>query len=69
MRGVESGGMLCSGKELGVPEDVDGLMLLPADPRRSLQAIRDLGLDDSLFALKITPNRADCLSIGGIARE
>ena len=69
MRGVESGGMLCSGKELGVPEDVDGLMLLPADAPVA-QNIRDyLGLDDSLFTLKITPNRADCLSIRGIARE
>lgn len=69
MRGVESGGMLCSGKELGVPEDVDGLMLLPADAPVG-QSIRDyLGLDDSLFTLKITPNRADSLSIRGIARE
>lgn len=69
MRGVESGGMLCSGKELGVPEDVDGLMLLPADAPVG-QNIRDyLGLDDQLFTLKITPNRADCLSIKGIARE
>ncbi|MGL6047602.1 MAG: YtpR family tRNA-binding protein, partial [Vogesella sp.] len=69
MRGVESGGMLCSGKELGVPDEVDGLMLLPADAPVG-QNIRDyLGLDDSLFTLKITPNRADCLSIRGIARE
>ncbi|AUH52133.1 phenylalanine--tRNA ligase subunit beta [Chromobacterium sp. ATCC 53434] len=69
MRGVESNGMLCSGKELGVPEDVDGLMLLPADAPVG-QSIRDyLGLDDALFTLKITPNRADSLSIRGIARE
>ncbi|UTH74734.1 phenylalanine--tRNA ligase subunit beta [Chromobacterium sp. IIBBL 290-4] len=69
MRGVESNGMLCSGKELGVPEDVDGLMLLPADAPIG-QSIRDyLGLDDQLFTLKITPNRADSLSIRGIARE
>nr|WP_199064583.1 phenylalanine--tRNA ligase subunit beta [Chromobacterium sp. ASV5] len=69
MRGVESNGMLCSGKELGVPEDVDGLMLLPADAPVG-QSIRDyLGLDDQLFTLKITPNRADSLSIRGIARE
>ncbi|POZ63706.1 phenylalanine--tRNA ligase subunit beta [Chromobacterium alticapitis] len=69
MRGVESGGMLCSGKELGVPEDADGLMLLPADAPVG-QSIRDyLGLDDQLFTLKITPNRADSLSIRGIARE
>ncbi|WP_440029026.1 phenylalanine--tRNA ligase subunit beta [Chromobacterium amazonense] len=69
MRGVESNGMLCSGKELGVPEDVDGLMLLPADAPVG-QSIRDyLGLDDQLFTLKITPNRADGLSIRGVARE
>ena len=69
MRGVESNGMLCSGKELGVPDDADGLLLLPADAPVG-QSIRDyLGLDDQLFTLKITPNRADCLSIRGIARE
>ncbi|SMF41801.1 phenylalanine--tRNA ligase subunit beta [Pseudogulbenkiania subflava] len=69
MRGVESGGMLCSGKELGVPDDADGLLLLPADAPVGT-SIRDyLSLDDSLFTLKITPNRADCLSIKGLARE
>jgi len=69
MRGVESGGMLCSGKELGVPDEVDGLLVLPADAPVG-QSIRDyLSLDDSLFTLKITPNRADSLSIKGIARE
>ena len=69
MRGVASNGMLCSGKELGVPEDVDGLMLLPEDAKVG-QSIRDyLSLDDQLFTLKITPNRADCLSLRGVARE
>lgn len=69
MRGVESGGMLCSGKELGVPDEADGLLVLPADATVG-QSIRDfLALDDTLFTLKITPNRADCLSIKGIARE
>jgi len=69
MRGVESGGMLCSGKELGVPDEVDGLLVLPADAPVG-QSIRDyLSLDDTLFTLKITPNRADSLSIKGIARE
>ena len=69
MRGVESGGMLCSGKELGVPDDADGLLVLPADAPVGT-SIRDyLSLDDSLFTLKITPNRADCLSIKGLARE
>ncbi|WP_024301951.1 phenylalanine--tRNA ligase subunit beta [Pseudogulbenkiania sp. MAI-1] len=69
MRGVESGGMLCSGKELGVPDEADGLLVLPADAPVGM-SIRDyLALDDSLFTLKITPNRADCLSIKGLARE
>lgn len=69
MRGVESGGMLCSGKELGVPDDADGLLVLPSDAPVGT-SIRDyLSLDDSLFTLKITPNRADCLSIKGLARE
>ncbi|RQW29519.1 phenylalanine--tRNA ligase subunit beta [Rhodobacteraceae bacterium CH30] len=69
MRGVESNGMLCSGKELGVPDEVDGLLVLPADAPVG-SSIRDyLGLDDTLFTLKITPNRADCLSIKGLARE
>ncbi len=69
MRGVESNGMLCSAKELGLPEDVNGLLILPQDAPIGM-AVRDyLDLDDTLFVLKITPNRADCLSIKGIARE
>ncbi len=70
MRGVESNGMLCSAKELGLSDDgVDGLHILPADAPVGTN-IRDyLDLDDTLFTLKITPNRADCLSIKGIARE
>lgn len=69
MRGQVSNGMLCSAKELGLPEDVDGLLVLDADAPAG-QNIRDyLALDDTVFTLKITPNRADCLSIKGIARE
>lgn len=69
MRGEASNGMLCSGKELGLPDDVDGLLILPADAPVGSD-IRDyLQLNDDLFTLKITPNRADCLSIRGIARE
>lgn len=69
MRGQVSNGMLCSGKELGIPDDVDGLMVLPADAPVGAD-IRDyLALNDALFTLKITPNRADCLGIKGIARE
>lgn len=69
MRGVPSNGMLCSGKELGVPDEVDGLLLLPADAPVGA-SIRDyLDLDDHSIELKITPNRADCLGMRGIARE
>lgn len=69
MRGQVSNGMLCSGKELGIPDDVDGLMVLPEDAPIGAD-IRDyLALNDALFTLKITPNRADCLGIKGIARE
>lgn len=69
MRGVESNGMLCSAKELGISTDTSGLMIL-SDDAVTGQNLRDyLQLDDTLFVLKITPNRADCLSIRGVARE
>lgn len=69
MRGEVSNGMLCSARELGLPEEVNGLLVLPDDAPVG-KNIRDyLDLDDSVFTLKITPNRADCLSIKGIARE
>ena len=69
MRGVESSGMLCSARELGLSQDHAGLMILPDDAKVGT-SIRDaLNLDDTLFTLKLTPNRADCLSILGVARE
>ncbi len=69
VRGIESSGMLCSAKELGIAEDANGLLVLPADAPVGA-SIRDyLTLDDKLFTLKLTPNRADCLSLTGIARE
>ncbi len=69
VRGIESSGMLCSAKELGLAEDASGLHLLPADAPVG-QAIRQyLELDDTVFEIKLTPNRADCLSLQGIARE
>lgn len=69
VRGIESSGMLCSAKELGIDEDASGLLVLPADAPVG-QSIREyLDLDDSQFELKLTPNRADCLSLLGIARE
>ena len=69
MRGVQSSGMLCSARELGLSQDHAGLLELPAEMMPG-QSIREaLDLDDTLFTLKMTPNRADCLSILGVARE
>ena len=69
VRGIESSGMLCSARELGIDEDASGLLVLPADAPVG-QSIREyLDLDDNQFELKLTPNRADCLSLLGIARE
>lgn len=69
MRGVESFGMLCSARELGLSQDHAGLLELDAGSVAG-QPLRDaLDLDDTLFTLKLTPNRADCLSILGVARE
>ncbi|HRL22195.1 MAG TPA: phenylalanine--tRNA ligase subunit beta [Alcaligenes sp.] len=69
MRGVQSGGMLCSGRELGLSQDHDGLLVLDADAPVG-QCLRELlDLDDQIIELKLTPNRADCLSVLGVARE
>jgi phenylalanyl-tRNA synthetase beta chain len=69
MRGVVSNGMLCSARELGLSQDHAGLLELPRDlePGRDLRQALDL--DDTIYLLKLTPNRADCLSIAGVARE
>lgn len=69
VRGVESSGMLCSAKELGIADEASGLLVLPSNALVGT-SIRDyLDLDDQLITLKLTPNRADCLSLTGIARE
>lgn len=69
LRGVESHGMLCSAEELGMAETADGLLELPADAPVGSD-IRDyLKLDDQLIDVDLTPNRGDCLSIAGLARE
>ncbi len=69
MRGIESSGMLCSARELGLSQDHAGLMILPEDASVGGSIREALDLDDTLFTLKLTPNRADCLSILGVARE
>lgn len=69
MRGVESGGMLCSARELGLSDDHGGLMLLGPDTSIGADLREALDLDDSVLTIKLTPNRADCLSVVGVARE
>ena len=69
IRGVESHGMLASARELGLSDDHSGLLELPADARPGADVRAVLGLDDHVLTLKLTPNRADCLSVLGIARE
>jgi phenylalanyl-tRNA synthetase beta chain len=69
LRGVESQGMMCSARELGISEESNGLMELPEDAPVG-QNIRDyLALNDQKFTIKLTPNKADCLSVLGVARE
>ncbi len=69
LRGVQSTGMLCAATELGLAEQSDGLMILPADAPVGEDIRNYLQLEDSIFEVDLTPNRADCLSIQGIARE
>ena len=69
MRGVESHGMLCSASELGLSDDASGLLLLDPDAPVGVDLRRVLDLDDALLEVKLTPNRADCLSVVGLARE
>jgi phenylalanyl-tRNA synthetase beta chain len=69
LRGVESFGMLCSAKELGLSDDHSGLMELPGDAPVGETLHGYLGLDDATIEVDLTPNRADCLSIRGLARD
>jgi len=69
LRGVESQGMLCSGRELGIGQDAEGIMELAADAPVGQDIREHLKLDDTIFVIKLTPNKADCLSILGVARE
>ena len=69
LRGVDSQGMLCSAKELGIDADASGLMELPADAPVGEALARYLGLPDASLELKLTPNRPDCLSVHGLARD
>jgi phenylalanyl-tRNA synthetase beta chain len=69
LRGVESFGMLCSARELGLSEDASGLMDLPPDLPTGAALTDALDLDDTILDVNLTPNRGDCMSVLGIARE
>ena len=69
LRGVESSGMLCSARELGLSSDHAGLLVLAEDAPVGRDVREVLGLDDVYLTLKLTPNRGDCLSMFGIARD
>ncbi|MCL6636176.1 MAG: phenylalanine--tRNA ligase subunit beta, partial [Peptococcaceae bacterium] len=75
LRGVESRGMMCYGQELGIdqktmpPDQAHGIMILPPGTPLGKDAKEILGLDDFVLELDLTPNRGDCLSMIGVARE
>ncbi len=69
LRGEPSEGMLCSFSELGISEDHDGIIELPADAPVGTDIREFLKLDDSIIEISVTPNRADCLGIIGVARD
>lgn len=69
LRGFASEGMLCSARELGLSEDAAGLMALPEDAPPGMDLRDYLALDDRVIEVELTPNRADCLGMAGIARE
>ncbi len=69
LRGVESFGMLCSSKEIGLSDSADGLLELSQDLNLGDRISDALDLNDSVLDISLTPNRADCLSVQGIARE
>jgi phenylalanyl-tRNA synthetase beta chain len=69
LRGVESSGMLCSAKELGLSGEGSGLLVLPRDAKPGTPIAEALGIEDTILEVNVTPNRPDCLSHIGIARE
>jgi phenylalanyl-tRNA synthetase beta chain len=69
LRSVQSNGMLCSAKELGLVDDVDGLLILDADAPVGTPIAAHLRLDDAALEVNVTANRGDCFSVLGLARE
>jgi len=69
LRGIDSFGMLCSAKELGIDADASGLLELPGDAPVGTPLANYLHLPDAAIEIKLTPNRPDCLSVQGVARD
>ena len=69
LRGMESSGMLCSARELNLSADASGLMELPAEAIAGASLAEALALDDTIIEVALTPNRGDCMSMLGVARE
>ena len=69
LRGIDSNGMLCGASEIDLTDSIDGLLELPADAPIGMDIREYLGLDNQILDISITPNRGDCFSIRGIARE
>ncbi len=69
LRGIASNGMLCGASEIDLVDDIDGLLELPDDAPIGIDIREYLGLDNQIFDISITPNRGDCFSVRGIARE
>jgi phenylalanyl-tRNA synthetase beta chain len=69
LRGVESSGMLCSARELGLSDESSGLLELAQDLQTGAPLVTALGLDDTILEVNLTPNRGDCMSVLGVARE
>ncbi len=69
IRGESSEGMLCAASEMGLPGDEDGILILPQNAELGRSMAEELGYDGIIFEIGVTPNRPDCLSVFGIARE
>ncbi len=69
IRGVTSNGMLCSATELGLGDESDGIISLPPEAKTGTPLVQFLNLPDAIFDLNLTPNRGDCFSVLGIARD
>lgn len=69
IHGIESAGMLCSAAELGLEAESQGLLILDSSARVGATLVKQLSLDDAVLDIDLTPNRGDCLSLAGVARE